>query len=437
MPAPAGAPGAPGGPDGPGEPGYPRPEWDDDGAPHPARLLLPDRLLPQDRRFTLVVEPLHIGEEQLGFALFDGGPGEGPGEGPDGGAGTGAARRGALYRALGDQISAALKGIRLFDEVRRARDAAEQASRLKTRLLDNATDELRTPVEAILRHTRVPGPGSGTETGTDTGAADALRRAHGDAARLLRLIDDLLDLSRSEIDALDLSRRLLDPRPVLVEAFHGAARHPLLASADRRLALPRRLPAVQADAPRLRQIVLNLLAAAGHLADGGRLRLTAEVLPALLRVRVLATGLRVPPGEAEHLFQPFASGAPGSRLGLAIARRLAALHGGTVALDRGPAGSGFRLDLPLPTPAETAGTAPVPAPRTRSRPGHRPHPPGRRRQRAAPGGHRPRPAAEPAAAPPGPGRRPRLPRRGGRTGRRCLGRRRGPAAGVVGRPAPP
>ncbi|SEP86528.1 substrate-binding domain-containing protein [Streptomyces radiopugnans] len=369
VPAPAGAPGAPGGPDGPGEPGYPRPEWDDDGAPHPARLLLPDRLLPQDRRFTLVVEPLHIGEEQLGFALFDGGPGGGP----DGGAGTGAARRGALYRALGDQISAALKGIRLFDEVRRARDAAEQASRLKTRLLDNATDELRTPVEAILRHTRVPGPGfgpgsgpetsteTGPETSTNTGAADALRRAHGDAARLLRLIDDLLDLSRSEIDALDLSRRLLDPRLVLVEAFHGAARHPLLASADRRLALPRRLPAVQADAPRLRQIVLNLLAAAGHLADGGRLRLTAEVLPALLRVRVLATGLRVPPGEAEHLFQPFASGAPGSRLGLAIARRLAALHGGTVALDRGPAGSGFRLDLPLPTPAETAGTAPVPA----------------------------------------------------------------------------
>ncbi|MEU8351328.1 substrate-binding domain-containing protein, partial [Streptomyces sp. NPDC048845] len=77
------------------------------GAPYRAGLLLPDALLPPpDRRFTLVAEPLHIGDEQLGFALFDAGPGQG------------AAHRGGLYRALGDQISAALKGIRLFDEVR-------------------------------------------------------------------------------------------------------------------------------------------------------------------------------------------------------------------------------------------------------------------------------------------------------------------------------
>ena len=317
--------------------------------PHPAELLLPDGLLPRDRRFTLVLEPLHIGDEQLGFALFDGGPHQG------------AARRGALYRALGDQISAALKGIRLFDEVRRARDAAEQASRLKTRLLDNATDELRTPVEAILRHTRIPGADTGTDP--DTGAVAALRRAHDDAGRLLRLIDDLLDLSRSEIDALDLSRRLLDPRPVLAEAFHSAVWTRRPAGADWQLVLPRRLPAIRADAPRLRQIVVNLLtAAAGHLADGGRLRLVADVLPTLLRVRVVSAGLYVPPAEAEHLFQPFASGEPGTRLGLAIARRLAALHGGSVTLDHGPAGSGFRLDVPLPTPVEPSGSPGVPAP---------------------------------------------------------------------------
>ncbi|MTE17965.1 helix-turn-helix domain-containing protein [Streptomyces sp. TRM43335] len=326
-------------------------------APYPAELLLPDRLLPRDRRFTLVVEPLHIGDEQLGFAVFDDGPhgdpGDGPGIRPGGGGDGGAARRGALHRALGDQISAALKGIRLFDEVRRARDVAEQASRLKTRLLDNATDELRTPVEEILRHTRPVTSATAPEE-----AAAALRRAHEDAGRLLRLIDDLLDLSRSEIDALDLSRRLADPRPVLVDAFHSVAwRRP--AEAHWQLALPRRMPVVRVDTARLRQIVLNLLtAAAARPTDGGgRLRLTAEVLPALLRVRVSATGLRLPPGEAEHLFQPFASGEPGSRLGLAIARRLAVLHGGSVTFDRGPAGGGFRLDLPLPTPVEPSGPA--------------------------------------------------------------------------------
>ncbi|MZE80314.1 hypothetical protein GTY57_26090, partial [Streptomyces sp. SID5475] len=185
-------------------------------APYRAELLLPDALLPPDgRRYTLVAEPLHIGDEQLGFALFDAG-----------GRRHSAHRDGALYRALGDQISAALKGIRLFDEVRRARDAAEQANRLKTRLLDNATDELRTPVEAILHHTRpAPAPSPDPRPGPDpAGVTDALRTAHEHAGRLLRLIDDLLDLSRSEIDALDLSRHLLDPRPLLAEAFDTAAR---------------------------------------------------------------------------------------------------------------------------------------------------------------------------------------------------------------------
>src|SRR5690606_9736439 len=76
-------------------------------APYPAHPLLPDHALPTDRRRALVVEPLHIGDEQLGFALFEAGPPRDAG------------RLGARYRALGDQLSAALRGIRLFDEVRR------------------------------------------------------------------------------------------------------------------------------------------------------------------------------------------------------------------------------------------------------------------------------------------------------------------------------
>ncbi|WP_255952153.1 substrate-binding domain-containing protein [Streptomyces odontomachi] len=296
---------------------------------------------PQGRRRTLVLEPLSIGGERLGFALFDTGPR------------TVAARQGALFRALGDQISAALKGVRLFEEVRSARDAAEQASQFKTSLLDNAADELRTPVEAIWRQTQDRDPATAEH-----------------ATRLLRLIDDLLVLSRSGIETLDVTRRLLDPRSVLSDAFTAVAG----AAPGRqhwRLALPRRLPALQADAARLRQIVVNLLT----VAAGPDTSLTAEARPAALRVRVtvaapellVASGL---PEDDEHLderlFAPFAAQVPGSRLDLAMARRLAALHGGTVTLHRAVDPPEFRLDLPLPTPTghsvPSGGTVLVAAP---------------------------------------------------------------------------
>ncbi|MEU3554774.1 substrate-binding domain-containing protein, partial [Streptomyces fragilis] len=327
-------------------------------APGPAAGALRYAPVPppgEDRRFTLVAEPLHLGAERLGFALFDAGSREG------------AATRGALYRALGDQVSAALKGIRLLDEVQRARDAAERASRLKTRLLDNATDELRTPVEEILRRTA-----AGAPAGADP--SEVLRTVHADADRLLGIVDDLLDLSRSEIDALDLSRQLLDPRPLLAEAFAevagggpGPSRTPVRTAHAARTAvpppaglrLPRRLPAICADPARLRQILVALLtAAAGPPGGAAGVALSAQVRPPVLRVRVEGPGLAVSREDAERLLEPFASAAPGTRLGPAVARRLAVLHGGSVSLCEASGRSGFRLELPLPTPAD----APCPVP---------------------------------------------------------------------------
>lgn len=301
-------------------------------APPPSAVLLPD-----DDRFTLVAEPLHAAGDQLGFALLD------AGSGPE------AARCGTFCLTLGDQLGAAVRGVRRLEAERRAREAAEHASRLRIRLLDNVTEELRAPAASILRHAR-------REPAPD---ATALGLAAQDATRLLRLIDDVRDLSRSEIDALDLSRQLLDPRPLLVEAFHAVMDDAGEREPQGRLRLPARLPAVRADRDRLRQILLNLLAVAAGLTARGQLWLAAEAHPAQLVISVTGSELLLPPGEDEQLFEPFTSGLPGLRLGLAIARRLAALHGGAVTGCRGPGPAGFRLELPLPTPAEPAGPVPT------------------------------------------------------------------------------
>ncbi|MEE1802085.1 substrate-binding domain-containing protein [Streptomyces sp. JV176] len=334
-------------------------------AAFPASLLLPDQLLPGAGRFTLVLEPLHIGDDHLGFAVFDAGTAREAG------------RAGSLYRALGDQISAALKGIRLFDEVRRARDAAEQASRFKTRLLDQVTDELRTPVETMLRH-----------TGADPRAALDLVR--GDAVHLLRLIDNLLDLSRSEADDLHLTRRLRDPAPLLVRAFgsflalrapdgggaaSGAGRGGPGDAGRWTVAVPGRLPAIPVDGDRLGQIVTHLLSAAhSHAGESGRVALAARPGPAAVRITVTVTwtdrkateGADSRSGEARS-----PAGLRAAEIGLATAGRLAMLHGGSLVTEHTGHRLRLALELPLPTPAgrpppataEPGGTLLVVAPR--------------------------------------------------------------------------
>ncbi|MFG2026471.1 substrate-binding domain-containing protein [Streptomyces sp. NPDC048825] len=305
-----------------GDHGGARPDPD----PYPAHLLLPDELLPEADRFTFVLEPLHVGDEQLGFAVFESGTGHE------------ADRRGSLYRALGDQISAALKGIRLFAEVRRARDAAERASTFKTRLLAQVTQELRGPLEEIRRH-------AGTEAGGDeagggeAGGGEALQLVRRDADRLLRLVDDLLEWSRTGTDELGPSPRLIDPRPVLVKAFRAvAATAP--GGADWSLVLPRRLPAVLADREQLTKAVCHVLDAAARSDTQGGVVLTARTAPTSVRITVTAV--------ADPSADPRSGEAEGAGLGSATARRLVMLHGGSYAVGDSPPHIRLTVELPLP-----------------------------------------------------------------------------------------
>lgn len=165
--------------------------------------LAPDAL-PTRGRYSVVVEPLYVHDEPFGFGLFEVGP-------PDG----------AVYRALSDQIGAALKEINLFGAVRSARDAAEKADRVKTALLSSVSDELRTPVEGILEHAARALESVESLPDAPPGLVHSLKEIHLSAEHQLGVICDLLDLSRAEIDTLDLSAELVDPRALLVDVFHA------------------------------------------------------------------------------------------------------------------------------------------------------------------------------------------------------------------------
>lgn len=269
---------------------------------------LPDGVLPRERRYSMVAEPLYVRDELLGVGMFEVGP-----------------RDGAVYRALGDQLGAALKEIKLFGEVMAARDAAEKANRVKTTLLSSVSDELRAPVEGILRQVAQALRAVEAHGQAPPGLVDSLKEINVSAEHQLGVICDLLDLSRAEIDTLDLSAELIDPRALLEEVF--------------RTRLPDRLPLIQADRRRLRQALVTLHGCAERLTAGtGRVEVRAEVRPPHLRIVITCVG-GLPPGEVT-----------GTGLGLPITRRMITLHNGSLHVESGPDGGGFHVALPLPAP---------------------------------------------------------------------------------------
>ncbi len=172
----------------------------------------------------------------------------------------------------------------------------------------------------------------------------------------MRLINDLLDLSRAEIDALELFTEPIAPRAFLADVFHSMAGSIARHGVAWQLELPERLPVIQADPLRLRQILFNLLSNAATYTSSGAIVLGAEVAPPDIHLWVRDSGVSIPIDLQERIFEPFVTGEPGGRrgrgigLGLCITRRLVALHHGSMTLESqlGHGGT-FHVYLPLPT----------------------------------------------------------------------------------------
>ncbi len=305
-----------------------------EGSRFPTRQLLPPEFLPQDRRYSLVVEPLFFQEKSIGYAVFEVGP-----------------RDGDVYEMMRENLSSALQGALLFQEIQQARLSAEKADQIKTRLLANVSHELRTPLNIILGHTQ-----NMLQSELNPNQQEELRHIQNQSEHQLRVINDLLDLSRAEIDELDLALALIDPRPLLVEAFESIAGQDTDSAIVWRLDLPERLPIIRADRVRLRQVLLNLLSNARKFTQAGQIVLGAEVAPPYIHFWISDTGWGISPEQKERIFEPFVTMEQGRRisggigLGLSITRHLVALHGGKMTLESEPGkGSTFHVYIPLPS----------------------------------------------------------------------------------------
>jgi signal transduction histidine kinase/DNA-binding LacI/PurR family transcriptional regulator/AraC-like DNA-binding protein/CheY-like chemotaxis protein len=309
-----------------------------------ARQIVPPDLLPQNRRYSLVVEPLFFQERPLGFIVFEMGM-----------------RQGAVYELLRANLSSAIHSAALFQEIEQARQTAEKADRIKTLLLANVSHELRTPLNLITGYTQnaLQRPPSASYE-IPAALRDDLGHIQGNAEHLMRVINDLLDLSRAEIDELDLALELIDPHPLLRDAFQNMADQCALPEVTWRLQLPARLPLVRADALRLRQIMFNLLSNAAKFTEQGEITVGVAIEPPHLHLWVADSGPGIALEQQERIFEPFVtsdgrSGEPrlrraeGIGLGLSITRHLVMLHGGSMKVDSQPGqGSTFHVYIPLP-----------------------------------------------------------------------------------------
>ncbi|MBS7812120.1 hybrid sensor histidine kinase/response regulator [Roseococcus pinisoli] len=240
-----------------------------------------------------------------------------------------------------------------------ARDGADRATAAKSRLLAHISHELRTPLAGLLRLAERLG-------GADSLSATQSRQVTlvGSTARhLLALANEVLDLASMEAGKLQLNLGPMAPVTVLEDAL--AMVQPLAEAKDVQLSfMPEGLPAwIEADATRIRQMVLNLLANAVKFTPAGslvRLDATVHSSPPLLRIEVADQGPGVPETERGRLFTDFTRLAPnqteGTGLGLSITARLTALMGGRIgyADARGGTGACFWIELPLVLAAEEA-----------------------------------------------------------------------------------
>jgi signal transduction histidine kinase len=261
-------------------------------------------------------------------------------------------------RQLGRALSSMAQSVgRLVQREHDARLAAEAANRTKDDFLAMVSHELRTPLNAILGWTAI----MLNHQGDEVVAAKALHAVERSARTQARLIDELLDVSRIVSGRL----RLNPPVPLAVTAIVDAALEAVRPSADAKaLEIVKRfadVPTVLGDADRLQQVVGNLLSNAVRFTpDGGRIEVVVDGVGDSVEIRVSDNGMGIPADFLPHVFERFRQVDSsttrthgGLGLGLAIARHLVELHGGTVRAESAGLGEGAMFTVRLPRSVAT------------------------------------------------------------------------------------
>lgn len=246
-------------------------------------------------------------------------------------------------------------------ERKRAEEKLREADRRKDEFLATLAHELRNPLAPIRNALRL------VTAGDPRASMEAIRVIQRQLRQMVRLIDDLLDVSRITRGKLEMRKRPVTLGDVFEDAVDTV--RPAIDEAGQRLRvdLPQAGTVLDADRDRLAQVFSNLLGnASKYSGEGAEIRIAATAGPGCVRIAVSDEGIGLAPEQLEAVFEMFVQADTslerergGLGIGLTIVRQLVSMHGGRVwAESEGPGrGSTFTVELPLEAAAST-GTPP-------------------------------------------------------------------------------
>ncbi len=266
----------------------------------------------------------------------------------------------SVLQNVANQITIALENARTYVTEREAAKRLRELDRSKRRFLANMSHELRTPLTNIIGFSRLMLKGIDGDLSEQQ--LEDVQIIYHNGQHLLGLINDLLDVSQIEAGLMELEFREVNLSDLITSVM--ATANALVRDKDIELqqSIPPTLPPVQADAARIRQVLLRLLTNAAKFTEQGTITVRTWPTDGNVMISVSDTGVGIPPEDHERIFQQFEQGSlengrrpNGAGLGLALSKEFVEMHGGQMWVES-ELGQGSTFFLSLPISQEEAPT---------------------------------------------------------------------------------